>query len=67
MFGRNIKIAGKFSIDKHAVFFQRSCLDLVKDIPDKSMQLIVSFFPYNTGKEYEKNLKLKHISTNKQK
>lgn len=55
MFRLNIKVAEKFSIDEHAVLFHGSCLDLLKDIPDKSMQLIVTSPPYNIGKEYEKN------------
>ena len=59
MFGLNIKIAEKFSKDEHAVLFHGSCLDLLKDIPDRSMQLVVTSPPYNIGKEYEKKLKIK--------
>jgi len=58
MFGLNIKISEKFSIDEHAVLFHGSCLDLLSDIPDKSMQLVVTSPPYNIGKEYEKKLKI---------
>ena len=58
MFGLNMKIADKFSIDEHAVLFYGSCLDLLRDIPDKSMQLIITSPPYNIGKEYEKKLKI---------
>ena len=42
MFKLNIKIAEKFSVDEHAVLFQGSCLYLLRDILDKSMQLILT-------------------------
>jgi len=58
MFESDVKIAENFSIDEHAVLFSGSCLDLLKDIPDRSMQLIVTSPPYNIGKEYEKKLKI---------
>jgi len=58
MFGLNIQIADKFSIDEHAVLFHGSCLDLLRGIPDRSMQLIVTSPPYNIGKEYERRLKI---------
>ena len=50
----NINIAEKFSVDEDAVLFHGNCLDLLKDVPDKSMQLVVTSPPYNIGKEYEK-------------
>ena len=56
MFGMNIKISEKFSLDERAVLFPGSCLDLLKAIPDNSIQLIVTSPPYNIGKEYEKKL-----------
>ena len=34
------------------------CLELLKQIPDESIQLIVTSPPYNIGKEYENKLKL---------
>ena len=58
MFRLNIKIAENFRTDEHAVLFRGSCLDLLRDIPDKSMQLIVTSPPYNIGKEYEKKLEI---------
>ena len=33
-------------------------MDLLKKIPDESIQLVVTSPPYNLGKEYEKKLKL---------
>lgn len=58
MFGLNIKIADKFNANGHVILHHGSCLDLLRDIPDKSMQLIVTSPPYNIGKEYEKKLKI---------
>lgn len=58
MFRLNIKIAEKFSLDKNVVIFHGNCLDLLRDIPDKSIQLIVTSPPYNIGKEYEKKIKI---------
>lgn len=51
-------IAKKFNSSAKIVVYHGSCLDLLKDIPDKSLQLIVTSPPYNLGKEYEKKLKL---------
>ncbi len=58
MFGLDIKIAEKFSMEEQVVLFHGSCLDLLKDIPDKSIQLIITSPPYNIGKEYEKKVKI---------
>ncbi|MCD4651229.1 MAG: site-specific DNA-methyltransferase [Candidatus Cloacimonetes bacterium] len=58
MSGYDKKIAKKYNQDEQAVLFHGSCLDLMRDIPDKSIQLIVTSPPYNIGKEYEKKLKL---------
>lgn len=55
---KNIKISKSFHPSNHAVVFHGSCIDLLKEIPDGSMQLIVTSPPYNIGKEYEKKLKL---------
>lgn len=54
---RNIKIASNFDISEHIVVYCGDCLNLLKDIPDKSIQLIVTSPPYNIGKEYERRLK----------
>ena len=51
-----MKVTSKFSMDEQVVLFHGSCLDLLQDIPDKSMQLIITSPPYNLGKEYEKKL-----------
>jgi adenine-specific DNA-methyltransferase len=47
-------IANHFSLDENVVLFEGSCLDFISEIPDKSVQLIVTSPPYNIGKEYEK-------------
>jgi len=53
------KIFDQFSPSRHIVVCPGDCLDLLRHIPDESMQLIVTSPPYNIGKEYEKRLKLK--------
>lgn len=54
----NYPISDKFSLSEHIVVYSGDCLDLLKTIPDESLQLIVTSPPYNIGKEYEKRLKL---------
>lgn len=46
--------------DKHAdvVLFHGDCLDLLKTVPDNSIQLVVTSPPYNIGKAYEKRTSL---------
>jgi len=53
-----LKISPKFSPAKHIVVHHGHCLDLLQEIPDNSIQLIVTSPPYNIGKQYEKKLKL---------
>lgn len=60
MFNSNIAIAKKFNSSERVVLHHGSCLDLLKDMPDKSMQLIVTSPPYNIGKEYEKKIKIEN-------
>lgn len=55
---KSISIAKRFSLDKTVVLYEGNCIDLLKQIPDKTIQLIVTSPPYNIGKEYEKKLKL---------
>lgn len=57
---RQIKgeISNTFDTRKKIVIYSGNCLDLLKDIPNRSLQLIVTSPPYNIGKEYEKKLKL---------
>jgi len=58
MFGQNNIIATNFAITERAVVFSGNCLDLLMDIPAKSVQLVVTSPPYNLGKEYEKRIHL---------
>lgn len=55
----NTEISNKFDPNKKVVLFEGDCLDLLKTVPDDSIELIVTSPPYNLGKEYEKNLGVK--------
>lgn len=52
------KIVEKFTPSARIVVHPGDCMDLLKTIPDESLQLVVTSPPYNIGKEYEKRLKL---------
>ncbi|MBT9136794.1 MAG: Modification methylase RsrI [Firmicutes bacterium] len=51
-------ISREYSLSEHIVLYSGDCIDLLKSIPDDSIQLIVTSPPYNIGKEYEKKLDL---------
>ena len=53
-----IELSNSFESSEQIVVHSGGCLDLMKQIPDGSLQLIVTSPPYNIGKEYEKKLKL---------
>lgn len=53
-----LSISDHYDPAAHAVVYAGSCLDLLREIPDKSIQLVVTSPPYNIGKEYEKKLDL---------
>jgi adenine-specific DNA-methyltransferase len=55
---RTCEISQKFSKSKQVVLFHGDCLELLKEIPDKSLQLVITSPPYNIGKPYETRLKL---------
>jgi len=55
---QNHKIAHEFGRSESIVVYSGDCLDLLKSIPDESLQLVVTSPPYNIGKEYEKRLQL---------
>ncbi len=55
---KTIDISRKYSASERVVVHSGHCLDLLKEIPDGTIQLIVTSPPYNIGKEYEKKLKL---------
>jgi len=52
------RIVEEFSPSEHAVIYPGDCLNLLRVIPDNSIQLVVTSPPYNLGKEYEKKLDL---------
>jgi adenine-specific DNA-methyltransferase len=58
LFSQSQKIADKFALSETIVVYPGDCLDLLKSIPDESIQLVVTSPPYNIGKEYEKKLHL---------
>jgi adenine-specific DNA-methyltransferase len=60
LFEQERKIAGEFTLAESIVVYQGDCLDLLKTIPDESLQLIITSPPYNIGKEYEKKLHPDH-------
>ena len=57
-FSQSQKTADKFALSEAIVVYPGDCLDLLKSIPDESLQLVVTSPPYNIGKEYEKKLHL---------
>lgn len=62
-----LEIKNSFSKENTATLYLGDCLDFLNQIPDKSIQLIVTSPPYNIGKEYEKNWILKNTYLNKAK
>jgi adenine-specific DNA-methyltransferase len=51
-------VASRFHADAPIVLFRGDCEDLLRSIPDASVQLVVTSPPYNLGKEYEKATRL---------
>ncbi|MFZ2803620.1 MAG: site-specific DNA-methyltransferase [Patescibacteria group bacterium] len=51
-------IGDSFSKKNQVTLFSGDCLELLRQIPDESAQLVVTSPPYNIGKEYEKRQKL---------
>lgn len=58
LFNQNRKISDKFALSKSIVVYPGDRLDLLRCVPDESLQLVVTSPPYNIGKEYEKKLHL---------
>jgi adenine-specific DNA-methyltransferase len=54
LMSKKLKITATYEKDSDAVLFHGDRLDLLKSLPDKSVQLVVTSPPYNIGKEYEK-------------
>ena len=51
-------IADRYSSQEPAIVFHGDCMDMLRDMPDESTQLVITSPPYNLGKEYEKRLRL---------
>ncbi len=58
LFTGDRKIASCFSLSESVVVYPGNCLDVLRTIPDESLQLVVTSPPYNIGKAYEKKLHL---------
>ena len=58
MYETEFKISENYDFEEQAVLYKGNCLDLLYQIPDSSIQLVVTSPPYNIGKEYEKKLNI---------
>jgi adenine-specific DNA-methyltransferase len=47
-------VATSFSREEQAVLYAGDCLNFLRDVPDRSVRLVVTSPPYNLGKAYEK-------------
>lgn len=54
-----LEIKTSFSKENLATLYLGDCLDFLGQIPDRSIQLIITSPPYNIGKEYEKKLDIR--------
>ncbi|MHB8481992.1 MAG: DNA-methyltransferase [Nitrospiria bacterium] len=55
---KTLTISETFSPAEQVVVYNGSCMEILKNIPDQTLQLIITSPPYNIGKEYEKKIKL---------
>lgn len=55
---KNTPIHPDFSPEAEIVVFDGKCQQLLANIPDETIQLVVTSPPYNLGKEYERRLNL---------
>lgn len=46
-------VHSSFAADHHATLFVGDCLDLMQEMPEESVQLVMTSPPYNIGKPYE--------------
>ncbi len=56
---KELEICKSFSIENDVTLYLGDCIDFLCQIPDNSIQLIITSPPYNIGKEYEKKLDIK--------
>ena len=50
---KKLQIAERYSAREKITLFQGNALDFLKQLPTKSISLVVTSPPYNVGKEYE--------------
>lgn len=48
-------LKNSFDLNNQAALFEGDCMKLLEQIPNNSINLIITSPPYNIGKEYEKN------------
>ena len=53
-----VRVDPHYSSDAEVILFEGDCRDLLKEIPNESVQLIVTSPPYNVGKPYERKIAL---------
>jgi adenine-specific DNA-methyltransferase len=58
-YNNELKISNSFDIRANVILYHGRCQDLLKNMPDESVQLIITSPPYNIGKEYEKKRRIK--------
>lgn len=51
-------MADSYASDAGAILYQGDCLELLAQVPSKSVQLVVTSPPYNIGKSYERRAPL---------
>ncbi len=49
-----MNVSDRYNEEASAVLFTGDCLDMLSQIPDESVQLVITSPPYNIGKRYEK-------------
>lgn len=54
----NTKTSQNFSPEEKIVLYPGDCLEFFSQIPDESVQLVITSPPYNLGKEYERRINL---------
>jgi adenine-specific DNA-methyltransferase len=55
---QTVTIGKNFSPERDVTLFPGDCLDLLRQIPDKSARLVITSPPYNLGKTYERKQRL---------
>ncbi|MBI3335219.1 MAG: site-specific DNA-methyltransferase [Candidatus Portnoybacteria bacterium] len=55
---RELSLRDRYAPNAEVVLYTGDCLNLLDEIPNESIQLIVTSPPYNLGKEYEEKISL---------